>query len=244
MVLTALIFTSQVDAACERDRSTYIQKRKLSFICKSLTASDHCKIDYGNGKTIETNYTQIRQVTATDFEHYFNDLEDLTYSDCGVKEIADLAFEKLQCLKEFDLKGSTLKRIKASWFRNTVFLRRLTISNSWIESIDKQAFDTLTKIYFIDLSQNNLTTIQTSYFQKTVDLRILDLRNNDIVNIEAGAFSKLTNLAALYLDNNKLKRVEAGLFGKVVGSISISLDNNLISSIDKNAFGIPTIITM
>ncbi|KKQ33120.1 MAG: Tyrosine-protein kinase Src42A [candidate division TM6 bacterium GW2011_GWF2_37_49] len=152
-------------------------------------------------------------------------LENLYLGRCGIMEINQTKFTKLDNLKVLGLEGNNITSLAKNTFWGAPNLEELYLFFNKLNTVDADAFNGLTSLKYLDISYNKLTNLTPKIFVHTPELQILNLKNNQLETIESYTF-KLEHLSLLDLENNGIKDVGWWAFYGVPSNATIKFSGN------------------
>lgn len=187
----------------------------------------------------------IDEETVTDFD----ELESITFLNCGVNSIKLGAFKRLPKLNTLTIVFNNLNELNDDLFKG-LNIATLKVNNNRIDIIRSNTFrnmsylkyfygyDNLISQYNIDwfkdspdlrritLSKNKLRIVPRRAFFYNTKLEMIELSDNDIDLIERDAFEGIQSLNVLNLRHNRIKLLNSDSFPSNISIIEFIIDRN------------------
>ncbi|GFN73529.1 insulin-like growth factor-binding protein complex acid labile subunit [Plakobranchus ocellatus] len=149
---------------------------------------------------------------------------------CGLNEIADDSFTKIQGLNALDLSFNpgltnlSLNRVLKKLENGN--LEELALASNQLGSVDSLFNNvTLMALKRLNVSHNSIPRVQTNALATVTSLRILDISRNSLTELPE-AFGKLKNLEALNISHNSLTSFTGATVGEMPKLSTLWLHNN------------------
>ncbi|XP_034764985.1 toll-like receptor 4 [Acipenser ruthenus] len=192
----------------------------ISFSCMRLNLHSIPPEIPSSAEKLDFSFNDLGTLHRNSFPSlpYLNFL-DLTR--CGIKLIADDAFQNVNNLTILILTGNPIKQLEEKSFHSLHNLQKLTVVDTGLSALEKLPISHLAQLQELKAGKNNISSLEMPlYVFNLTSLRLLDLHSNNISSIslrDTTVLRKmhLTNLT-LILTQNHISYVESGAFDGVI----------------------------
>lgn len=160
-------------------------------------------------------------------------LEELIFTNTGIRKIESGAFSGPQSLKVLVIRNNDIQELSARPFKLTN-LETLIFSNNKLVELDPNSFDGLPKLDKLDLSGNRLHIQSLSVALKPIPtLHSIDLSRNAIKYIGDGTFKYMSKFPDdIILSDNQLTGISPKAFMDEARIENLTLFGNHLSDLD------------
>ncbi|XP_017796344.1 PREDICTED: mucin-2 isoform X1 [Habropoda laboriosa] len=149
----------------------------IEYLCVGGQLSDLDNLPVYTGK-IRIQDMPVSRITQDTFSRFGSDLWVLGCSHCGITDIEDRAFQRLNNLQQLSLNNNHLTTVKESWFKGLDSLTYLDLNYNNIESVENGVFESLPSLVDLRLSGNRLECLNLEDMSHLKDLKRMFLTEN------------------------------------------------------------------
>ncbi|KAH9489906.1 hypothetical protein Btru_056448, partial [Bulinus truncatus] len=161
-------------------------------------------------------------------------LEQLSFSDNHLVDVAPEAFSGNPDLLVLNLQGNRLTTIPQSIFQRNDLLREIRLDNNQLRTMSNWTFYGLRSLMYLHLSNNCFTDqlmVNSAVFFGCSNISYLTLENCQITSFHVDTFSSLTSLVSLIMSSNKLTHIPDGAFRNLQKLKELHLEKNFLVSV-------------